>query len=135
MPHIIVEYTDNLVDETDIPALLRALTKTAREVKDEQGKQVYQTGAIRTRAVKLEEYCVADGQDDYAFVHATVKIAGGRSASVEKETANALFETIKAHFAALYESRYLALSLELFKFAEDTLKHNNIRAKFKKAAL
>ncbi len=41
------------------------------------------------------------------------------------------FEAVKAHFAALYEKRYLALSLELFKFAEETLKQNNIHAKFK----
>jgi 5-carboxymethyl-2-hydroxymuconate isomerase len=131
MPHIIVEYTDNLADAADMPALLRTLNKAARGIKDEQGKQVYQTGAIRSRAIKLTEWSVADGEDDYAFVHVTVKIAGGRSDAVEKETAHALFEVVKAHFAALYEKRYLALSLELFKFEQDTLKHNNIHAKFK----
>ncbi len=91
MPHIIVEYTGNLATATDIPALLRQLNQTARRVKDEQGKQVYQTGAIRSRAIKLDEWSVADDADDYAFVHVTVKIAAGRSDAVEKETANALF--------------------------------------------
>ena len=134
MPHIIVEYTDSLAGATDIPALLRALNMAARGIKDEQGKQVYQTGAIRSRAIKLEEWCVADDEDDYAFVHVTVKIAGGRSAVVEKATADALFEVVKAHFAAFYEKRYLALSLELFKFEQDTLKLNNIHAKFKAKA-
>jgi len=131
VPHIIVEYTDNLAIATDMPTLLRALNKTARGIKDEQGKQVYQTGAIRSRAIKLTEWSVADGEDDYAFVHVTVKIAGGRSEAIEKGTADALFEVVKTHFAALYEKRYLALSLELFKFEQDTLKHNNIHAKFK----
>jgi 5-carboxymethyl-2-hydroxymuconate isomerase len=132
MPHIVVEYTANLAADIDMPALLRRLNQAARDLKDAQGRAVYQPGAVRSRAVRLDEWCVADGMADDAFVHVTVKIAAGRSAAVEAETAGALFEMVKDHFAALYARRYLALSLELFKFQRDTLKHNNIHARFKR---
>ena len=40
---------------------------------------------------------------------------------------------MKAHFAAQYAQRGLALSLEFIEFSESgTLKHNNLHARFKK---
>ena len=48
---------------------------------------------------------------------------------------DALFETIKTHFADLYARRYLALSLEVAEFDEaGTWKHNNVHQRFRKAA-
>ena len=45
-----------------------------------------------------------------------------------------LFEMIKAHFAALYARRPLALSMEIVEFSEaGTWKHNNIHARYKKS--
>ena len=40
---------------------------------------------------------------------------------------------MKAHFAALFATRYLALSMELYEFDErGTYKHNNVHARLKK---
>jgi 5-carboxymethyl-2-hydroxymuconate isomerase len=40
---------------------------------------------------------------------------------------------MKRHFAALYETRYLALSLEIAEFSEaGTWKQNNVHARFRK---
>jgi 5-carboxymethyl-2-hydroxymuconate isomerase len=129
MPHFIVEYTDNLGPEADIKGLLRKINETLIA----QGG-VYPTGGIRARAIKLTDYCVADGAEDDAFVHATFKFGAGRSAAVKKRTADALFDMMKAHFAALFAKRYLALSMELYEFDEaGTYKHNNIHARYKKA--
>jgi len=36
---------------------------------------VFPTGGIRSRAVELKDYAIADSAADYAFVHATLKIA------------------------------------------------------------
>src|SRR5579875_639212 len=132
MPHIIVEYTGNLGAEARIPDLLARINQVMVAQLDEAGKPVYPIGGIRSRAVALSEYCVADGADDYAFVHATVKIGAGRSEAIEKRTTDALFAAMQEHFAELFARRYLALSLELFRFSEaGTYKHNNIHAKFR----
>lgn len=128
MPHFILEYTDNLGPEADIKGLLAKVN----EVLIAQGG-VYPTGGIRSRAIKLTEYSVADGKADDAFVHGTLKIGAGRSEAVKKRTCDALFDMIKAHFAALFAKRNLALSMELYEFDEGgTYKHNNIHARFRK---
>ena len=126
MPHLVFEYTANLRGDGDIPALLRK----ANTVMIAQGG--YPIGGIRSRAIELADYCVADGIADDAFVHAAVKIGAGRSAEVRQKTGDDLFEMMKAHFAEIYARRSLALSLELGEFSEaGTWKHNNIHARYR----
>ncbi len=49
---------------------------------------------------------MADGRQDYAFVHMTLKIGSGRSLESRQDVGDMLFALIKSHFAALMESRY-----------------------------
>ena len=129
MPHIVIEYTANLASVARLPVLL----KTVNEVLIAQGG-VFPTGGIRSRAIRLDDYRMADGAADDAFVHVTLKIGSGRSEAVKKQTCDALFEAVKAHFAELYAQRYLALSMELCEFSESgSYKHNNVHARFKQA--
>lgn len=128
MAHFIVEYTSNLATEANIPALLRKANEALI------AQQVYPIGGVRSRAIELADWCMADGAADYAFVHGTLKIGAGRSREIRQRTGDALFEVMKAHFAALYARRYLALSLEIYEFDEaGTWKHNNVHARFRKA--
>jgi 5-carboxymethyl-2-hydroxymuconate isomerase len=128
MPHFIVEYTANLDQEADIPGLL----KKVNDILIAQNG-VFPIGGIRSRAIRLEHFRMADGQADYAFVHAQLKIGAGRDEATKQRVGDALFDMMKAHFAALYEKRYLALSMEITEFSEaGTWKHNNVHARFKK---
>ena len=127
MAHIVVEYTDNIAGEADIPGLLTKLN----QVMLDQG--VFPPGGIRSRGIELKYSRVADGTADDAFVHTTLKIGAGRSPEVKKRTHDALFEAIKDHFAALFAKRTLALSMEHHEFDEaGTYKHNNIHARYRK---
>jgi 5-carboxymethyl-2-hydroxymuconate isomerase len=129
MPHITVEYSANLKPDARIPALL----KTIHEVLLAQDG-VFLPGAIRSRAIELAEFRVADGAEDDAFVHVVVEIAGGRAPDVKKRAFDQLFDAIKAHFADVYARRSLALSMDIREFGEaGTYKHNNIHARFRKA--
>ena len=76
MPHFVVEYTDNLGAEARIADLL---TRVNRILLDQGG--VFPAGGIRSRAVRLTEYAVADEAADYAFVHAVLTIGAGRPAA------------------------------------------------------
>ncbi|CAJ2743630.1 5-carboxymethyl-2-hydroxymuconate delta-isomerase [Burkholderia pseudomallei] len=130
MPHIIVEYTANIRDDARIPVLLKSINETLIA----QGG-VFPTGGIRSRAIELQDYCVADGTADDAFVHVTLKIGAGRDDATKKAACDVLFDAIKAHFEALYARRYLALSMELAEFSETgSYKHNNIHARYKRGA-
>ncbi|EHP37824.1 5-carboxymethyl-2-hydroxymuconate isomerase [Cupriavidus basilensis OR16] len=129
MPHIIVEYTDNIRAQARVPALLKIINDV---LIAQDG--VFPIGGIRSRALALTDYRMADGEEDYAFVHITLKIGAGRPEAAKKAACDALFEAVKAHFAELYAQRYLALSMELAEFNEGgSYKHNNVHARFKKA--
>lgn len=129
MPHLTFEFSANLEQEGDIPGLLKKANET---LIAQHG--VFPIGAIRSRAIKLDYYQMADGAADYAFVHGRLQVGAGRDAATRQRVGDALFETMKRHFAALYEKRYLALSLELDEFSEaGTWKHNNVHARFKRA--
>jgi len=129
MPHFIVEYTSNIKREARIPQLLAK----ANEILIAQGG-VFPIGGIRSRAIELADYCIADGEADYAFVHCNLKIGAGRTEDEKKKVCNDLFDAIREHFAEMFSKRYLALSLELNEFSEaGTYKHNNIHARFKKS--
>ena len=128
MPHIVIEYTANLGAQARIPELLKTVNQT---MIAQDG--VFPTGGIRSRALRLDDYRMADGAADDAFVHVTLKIGSGRSEAVKKQVCDALFDAVKAHFAELYEKRYLALSLEIVEFSETgSYKHNNVHSRFKK---
>jgi 5-carboxymethyl-2-hydroxymuconate isomerase len=128
MPHLTAEYTVNLGDDARIPELLEALHGVLIARPD-----VFPVGGVRTRALRLEEYRVADGEADDAFVHLTLKIGAGRSAEVRQAVGDELFGVLKAHFAETFARRFLALSLEMQEFSEaGTWKHNNIHARFRR---
>nr|WP_083221529.1 aldehyde dehydrogenase family protein [Geobacillus thermoleovorans] len=97
MPHFIVEYTANLGEEADIRGLLEKVHRVLIKRRDS-----FPIGGIRSRAIRLDEYYVADGAEDDAFVHATLKIGAGRPEQVKKEVGAELFAVMKDHFAPLF---------------------------------
>jgi len=121
MPHFIVEYSDNLERQLDVPALLELINETAAATG------VFPLGGIRTRAVCHREYRVADGDPDNAFVYVTVKVGRGREPDVLQAACETLFAAIEGFVAPLYDSRGLSLGFDVMEL--DTVfagKKNNI---------
>ena len=129
MPHLVFEITANLdLPETDIPGLLRK----ANQVLIDQGG-LFPTGGIRSRVHWLRDFCVADGSHpDDAFVHASLKVAAGRSTAACLKTCDELFAMLCAHFEPFFAQHGLALSMEFSEFGEaGTWKKNNIHARYR----
>lgn len=123
MPHVIVEYTANLNPDARIPELLKGINDALIAQGD-----AFPIGGIRSRAIELRHYRMADGSADYAFVHVTLKIGSGRTPETKKRAGDALFELLKAHFAEVYAKRLFALSMELCELEGVTYKYNNVHA-------
>jgi 5-carboxymethyl-2-hydroxymuconate isomerase len=105
MPHLTLEYTDNL--EVDIQPLLARLHE-----------EVVATGAInlkgiKSRAVKHTQYRIADGDSDYAFVHVGLLIREGRPIEVQKDATQRVMKVLKETFGDLFEKRKLSLTVDL----------------------
>src|SRR5271155_1981308 len=129
MPHLVIEYTDNLGDAADMGGLMSKAARIIAAQHTDAGP-VFPVGGIRVRAIELTEYVVADGSADDAFVHLTFKVAAGRPPQGLRRATDELFAMVRDHFAVPFASRGLALSLELVEFGESgTYKQNNLHAR------
>jgi 5-carboxymethyl-2-hydroxymuconate isomerase len=127
MPHCIVEYTDNLGEDAAIPALLE---KLAAKFRDSGG--VFPTGGVRVRAIRLNEYVIADGEGNDAFVNITNKIGAGRDPEFKKRFFGEMFALVKDHFQPIFSTRSFALSLYVEEADEKgSYKENNIHARLR----
>ena len=122
MPHLTLEYTDNI--EVDVQPLLARLHE-----------EVVATGAInlkgiKSRAIKHTQYRVADGDPDYAFVHVGLLIREGRPIEVQKEATQRVMKVLKETFGYLFEKRKLSLTVDLKEMRDGiALTEHNITAK------
>ena len=133
MPHLTLDYSANLRADGALGPLCAALAQTLAEFRVD-GKAVYPVGGIRVRAFAADDYCIADGRADAAYLHACLSVARGRSEATLKATGDAVFAVIQQHFAALFERQGLALSMEVQEFPESgTWKHNNLHARLRAA--
>lgn len=132
MPHLMLDYSSNIREEADMPALCTKLADCLIH-QQSNGSPVYPIGGVRVRAIAVSEYCIANGLANAAFVHAQLKIGHGRSEEIKKITGDSLFAVMKTHFAGLEQKMGLALSLEINEFSESaTWKQNNLHALYPK---
>lgn len=107
MPHFIAEYSSNLDESVDFQELFTQVNHFLGNTG------VFPLGGIRSRAIRLDQYRVADGQHDYAFVHMTLKVGSGRDLETRQKAATELFGLIERFFQPLKEQRLLAISFEM----------------------
>lgn len=110
MPHLTLEYTDNL--EFDVQPLLAQLHS-----------KLVATGAVnlkglKSRVVRHSEYRMADGNPEYAFVHVNLLIREGRSLEVQKDMSQRVLAALKETFGDRFENSYLSLSVDIKEMRE-----------------
>ena len=110
MPHLTLEYTDNI--EVEVQPLLARLHE-----------EVVATGAInlkgiKSRAIKHSQYRIADGNPEYAFVHVGLLIREGRPIEIQKEATRRVMVVLKEMFGYRFEKGYLSLSVDLKEMRE-----------------
>lgn len=121
MAHATVEWTANLDGQFDRPALLRLIADEMRLRSD----GVFPVGGIRVRAIRLDEYVIADGAGpDDAFINIDVKMGAGRPAEFRQRFFDGLFAAVREGLGDLFERRPLALSLYVEE--AEGWKHNSI---------
>ena len=140
MPHLVILYTGQLDQETDMHALCRTLADTMLRVKDEDEKQVFPTGGTRVLAYPAAHYAVADGgtagqaaggSGDYAFVYLNLRMGRGRSETTQQRAGQALIDATREHFADVFAKRHIGITLQVDVGQEVfDAKHSNLHPLF-----
>jgi 5-carboxymethyl-2-hydroxymuconate isomerase len=121
MAHFIVEYSANLAGELDVPGLLRAVGSAVEDTG------VFPLGGVRLRAVRCDDYLVADGDPANAFVHMTCKMGHGRPIEVRREAGRKIFEAMCRFLDPVYAARPLGISFEMVELHDElNFKKNNL---------
>lgn len=105
MPHLTLEYTDNLDFEVQ-PLLARLHSELV-------ATGAIKLKAIKSRAIRHSEYRIADGNPRYAFVHVNLLIREGRPFEVQKDAAQRVLNVLKETIGDRFEKSYLSLSVDI----------------------
>lgn len=89
MPHLTIEYSDNL-PQFDANKALMAVNQAL--VASGQFEEV----DIKSRAVRLSHFLVGTSTANGAFVHAKLAILSGRSIEIKQELSKTLLSTLNA---------------------------------------
>ncbi len=118
MPHLIVEYSDNLGAGMNVPAFdVSALLQEMHAALD--GKYNVASNRIKARAIKLSDYIVGDHGREAVMVHVTFKLMEGRNIEARKELSSLLQQIVRQH-VPLDHYPHSAVTIEVVELATAT---------------
>jgi 5-carboxymethyl-2-hydroxymuconate isomerase len=118
MPHLVLEYSANVVDAPDFKVLFRELHEALLEFES------FGLLDIKSRAVRHTDYCLGDGDPRHAFVHLNFQLLSGRDVSVRQRMMQACVKVLSKHFARSLEHLECQLSVEMREMDRSTyIKH------------
>lgn len=97
MPNLIMEYTNSVDERASIPLLLEELHQGLID------SLLFEVPAIKSRAIRLNDWLVGEKQDREDFIHVTVELMEGRTDEQKSQLAEKLIH-IMAEQAASVES-------------------------------
>jgi 5-carboxymethyl-2-hydroxymuconate isomerase len=123
MAHFIYEYSANIPAELlDIAELMRKLHTAAAD------SGVFPLAGIRSRAIRCDEYRVADGDPEHGFVNLSMKVGRGRALALRMELGQTLFDLMVAHLQPVMARQGLAVSFEMRELEPEVkFNHGNLR--------
>ncbi len=124
MPLLQIHYSSNLDGPIAVRELVRALHAAAL------GTGQIPKGGLRTMAHRHDDYEIADGDPENAFVHVVARLKG-RDPDTMGAIGDTLFKALSGFMDGQYRSRPLSLSLELVEI--ETWKRNNIHGRLDRA--
>ena len=123
MPHLVIEYSANVAEHHDIKKLVTCVHQAAID----HGLPPIE--GLRTRAVCRDDYMVADGNPDYAFIALHTRIGPGRSDEDKTTFITQVLDAAQAEIAAGAGPLAISWSIELNEIDPATrINRNEVRA-------
>jgi 5-carboxymethyl-2-hydroxymuconate isomerase len=107
MPHFTMDYSSNLDGKVDFDALCRVVHAEILKTG------LFETGAVRVRAIRCDAYAIADLLTENAFIDMSFRIGEGRSENDKRRTGEAIFNAVTQHLDPLFQTPHFALTLEI----------------------
>ena len=107
MPHLILDYSANMEDRTDIAGLCDCLRLAAVETG------VFPEAGVRVRAFKADHVSIANGNSNNGYIDISVRLREGRDQDTRAKVTQHIFSAAEAYLGPVLESFPVALSMEM----------------------
>ncbi|MGC2083124.1 MAG: 5-carboxymethyl-2-hydroxymuconate Delta-isomerase [Bradyrhizobium sp.] len=121
MPHFSIEYSANLDAHVDMTEICEIVRRAAVETG------IFPVGGIRVRAIRCEDYAIADGRHDYGFLAMLLRLGEGRDLPARQKAGAHVFDALSRHLDPVFAHSKFALSFDMqINDAATSWKRNNI---------
>jgi 5-carboxymethyl-2-hydroxymuconate isomerase len=121
VPHFTIEYSANIDVLVDMGELVEVVRRAAVETG------MFPLGGIRVRAIKCQDYAIADGRPNLGFLAMLLRLGEGRDLAARKKAGEHIFKTLSAHLDPVFAETNFALSFDMqINDKETSWKRNNI---------
>lgn len=107
MPHLVVEYSQNIEQQFDVATLLAAVHGAACEL------DCFKIDTIRTRAEPREDFLIGNGDKANAFIAIDIRMGPGESEETRMRIGRHIFAAAERCIAGARSHLDIKLSLEL----------------------
>ncbi len=113
MPHFTIEYSANLDAAVDMSEFCATILKAAL------GTGMFETGAVRVRAIRCDAYAIADQLPENGFLDMSLRMGAGRSIEAKAAIGDAVFAAAEAFLKPQLATPHFALSFEIREINPD----------------
>jgi 5-carboxymethyl-2-hydroxymuconate isomerase len=114
MPHLILEYSGNIVPDESPVSVASDLRTALAQI------ETFKLGDIKARCFRSPDFVVADGNSKNAFVHLKVEILAGRPLVLRKSVSSKLLAVIQQGFRAASKNYRVSYSVEVREMDPET---------------
>jgi len=114
MPHFVLEYSDNIMEEVDFKDFFRKLHTLLVDAGP------FNLSDIKSRAVRHQQFYVANGEESNAFVHLALSIFKGRDLSIRQAAGEKILAFLKGEFARSFEELNCSYTVEIKEMDKET---------------
>jgi 5-carboxymethyl-2-hydroxymuconate isomerase len=107
MPHLILEYSDNIPGIPEFKKLFSELHQVLVQVADIDIRN------CKSRAIKLDNFSIADGQNTTSFVHLSLRIFSGRSDEIKIKMGENLRRVLADNFCPESSAKDVLITVEI----------------------
>lgn len=121
MPHLVLEYSANVPDRPDLRRVLLDLHDAL------MASALFERKDLKSRAVRHEDFAVADGASDLSFVALSISILEGRPDEVKAALAESALDVLLRAYPKLVGGGRGAISVEVRDLHRASYKRIRIR--------
>jgi 5-carboxymethyl-2-hydroxymuconate isomerase len=107
MPHLLLEYTGNIQAKINFKVLFSTLHTLLFDVAKAE------IPACKSRATRLEDYFVGDGNSNNSFAHLDIMLMAGRTPEAKKQLGEKALAILRDFFQESAKERNLQITVKV----------------------